>query len=392
MTFDLVNTLLLLGAAQGLFLSALIFHKHRRLFANRFLAALMLLYSLILLNLVFWEVGVYSHYPHVRFVLDGLPFLHGPLHYLYASHLIRGSKKFRRVEWLHFLPFVLYKIYAITDFSKSVAELSSLIQNFSFEHMPLRFILFNWVITFQSLAYLIVTILILNRYASVIKDIFSTTEKVRLDWLRNITYTAFAAWIIFLIENAFLLAGMPPFDNFNIPSLMAAIYVYVMGYIGLVKSEIFSEPVLLHSMSRLPEVLENVEERLEAPTSSKKYEKSGLTTARAKKYLEALLSLMQDKQPFTDSELTLYQLSEMLAISPHNLSEVINTQLQQNFFDFVNGYRVEKVKRDLTEPSKQHLTLLAIALDAGFNSKSSFNATFKKHTGLTPSEYRRTAA
>ncbi len=116
MTFDLVNTLMLLGAAQGLFLAAFIFHKHGRLFANRFLAALMFLYFLILLNLVFWEIGVYTRYPHSRFVLDGLPFLIGPLHYLYARHLIRSSKKFQTVEWLHFLPVVIYKLYTLSDF------------------------------------------------------------------------------------------------------------------------------------------------------------------------------------------------------------------------------------------------------------------------------------
>jgi AraC-like DNA-binding protein len=389
MSFDLVNTLMLLGAAQGLFLAAFIFHKHRRLFANRFLAAMMFLYFLILLNLVFWEVGIYTRYPHSRFVLDGLPLLIGPLHYLYARHLIRGSQKLRKIEWLHLLPFVIYKLYALSDFWQSDERLQSLIQNFSFEDMPLRFVLFNWVITVQSLIYMFLTIVILNSHARAIKEIFSTTKKVRLDWLRNITYMALTAWVIFLIENAFLAVGMPPFDDFNIPSLMAAIYVYVMGYLGLMKSEIFEEPELASSMSRLPDPQNEIDNAIQQSGSPKKYERSGLTSVRAMEYLDDLLKLMQNQEPFTNSELTLYQLSEMMNISAHNLSEVINTQLQQNFFDFINGYRVEKVKHDLADPAKQHLTLLAVALDAGFNSKSSFNAIFKKHTRVTPSEYRR---
>jgi len=77
-----------------------------------------------------------------------------------------------------------------------------------------------------------------------------------------------------------------------------------------------------------------------------------------------------------------------LSVSLHNLSEVINGHLNQNFFDFVNSYRVEKVKQDLEDPDKLHFTLLALAMDAGFNSKSSFNSIFKKHTGLAPSVYR----
>jgi AraC-like DNA-binding protein len=119
-----------------------------------------------------------------------------------------------------------------------------------------------------------------------------------------------------------------------------------------------------------------------------KYEKSGLTEAKAKQYLAALQQLMESEKPYTNSELTLLQLAEMLVISPHNLSEIINTQLQLNFFDFVNGYRVEKARRDLIDPTKQHLKILSISFEAGFISKTAFNTIFKKFTNLTPSEYR----
>jgi AraC-like DNA-binding protein len=88
--------------------------------------------------------------------------------------------------------------------------------------------------------------------------------------------------------------------------------------------------------------------------------------------------------------LTLAELALALSTTPHNLSEVINTRTGQNFYDFVNGYRVDEVKERLRDPNADHLTLLAIGLEAGFNSKSSFNAVFKKHTSMTPSEYKKT--
>jgi AraC-like DNA-binding protein len=119
-----------------------------------------------------------------------------------------------------------------------------------------------------------------------------------------------------------------------------------------------------------------------------KYEKSGLTETKAKQFLTALQQLMESEKPYLNSELTLLQLAEMLVISPHNLSEIINTRQQQNFFDFVNSYRVEKARRDLIDPTKQHLKILSIAFEAGFNSKTAFNTIFKKFTNLTPSEYR----
>ena len=160
-----------------------------------------------------------------------------------------------------------------------------------------------------------------------------------------------------------------------------------MGYFGLLKSEYFLEPEISESFRRLHEA-NDVRQNVSAGQDSPKYEKSGLTADRAKQYLERLLLLMENDHPYRDSDLTLNQLAEMLSISPHHLSEIINSKLHQNFFDFVNRYRVEEVKKDLENPDKAHLTVLAIAFDAGFNSKSSFNSIFKRFTNLTPSEYR----
>jgi len=195
-----------------------------------------------------------------------------------------------------------------------------------------------------------------------------------------------------LIENVLLLAGINLSNYFSLSSVLTAVYVYALGYLGLSKSEIFAEPKIVDSISHLAELSEQSRLENAAPESpGQKYEKSGLSEEKAKAYLQQLLELMEKRQPYTNSELTLNQLAEMLSISSHNLSEIINTQMQQNFFDFVNAYRLEKVKKDLADPAKRHLTLLAIAFDAGFNSKSSFNLIFKKQTNLTPSEYRREA-
>ena len=97
------------------------------------------------------------------------------------------------------------------------------------------------------------------------------------------------------------------------------------------------------------------------------------------------------KHPYRDSDLTLHDLAGRLGISAHNLSEVLNTQVGRSFHDFVNGYRVDEVKMKLEDPQTAYLKLIAIANDAGFNSKSAFNAVFKRHVGMTPSDYRRRA-
>ncbi|MBC8180834.1 AraC family transcriptional regulator [candidate division KSB1 bacterium] len=235
--------------------------------------------------------------------------------------------------------------------------------------------------------YLIFTIVLINKYSKNIKNIFSTIEKIKLNWLKIITYMVIFVLSFFLIENLLKLFGMQLSYHFNLTSFLYAILIYVLGYIGFSKSEICAEPELAESMSRLPKY-DQLPLDLK-PTSVPKYEKSGLSPQKAKQYLDSLLKLMEEKEQYRNSELTLHELAEASSISPHNLSEVLNTQLNQSFFDFINFYRIEQVKKDLLDPEKQHLKILSIAYDAGFNSKTSFNTLFKKHTDLTPSEYRK---
>ena len=96
---------------------------------------------------------------------------------------------------------------------------------------------------------------------------------------------------------------------------------------------------------------------------------------------------MENEKPYLDTKLGLKELAEDLDISVHHLSQVINEKLGKNFFEFVNGYRVAEVISLLKNPQYKRYTLLAIAYDSGFNSKSRFNSVFKKNTGFTPSKY-----
>ena len=120
-----------------------------------------------------------------------------------------------------------------------------------------------------------------------------------------------------------------------------------------------------------------------------RYERSGLTDEEATALEQALLGVMDKERLYQDSSLTLADLAERLETTPHKLSEVLNAQLEQTFYDFVNGYRVRDVQRRIADGASQHLKILALAMDAGFASKSTFNHVFRQHTGHTPSAYRR---
>ena len=102
--------------------------------------------------------------------------------------------------------------------------------------------------------------------------------------------------------------------------------------------------------------------------------------------------LAENKKAFLNSELTIDQLALEIGVSKHNLSETINSAFQKNFYDFVNSYRVEDFKQRIKNPEFANYSLIAVAFESGFSSKSSFNTIFKKYTGTTPSEYRKQSA
>lgn len=122
---------------------------------------------------------------------------------------------------------------------------------------------------------------------------------------------------------------------------------------------------------------------------SEKYRASTLEGWQAKQHLQKLLALMDEEKPYLDPDITVEKLSRMLEISEKHLSQILNERLNQNFNKFINKYRVEEAKRKILDPKEKDFVLLKIAFDVGFNSKSAFNAAFKKFTKMSPSEYRR---
>jgi len=119
-----------------------------------------------------------------------------------------------------------------------------------------------------------------------------------------------------------------------------------------------------------------------------KYEYSKLTSDELTAYGEKLLEYLERKKPYLDNDLKLQDIADTMGLPSYHLSQIINTQLNRNFYDLINSYRIEEAKRQLSDPDKHDLKILAIAFEAGFNSKSAFNVAFKKYTNITPSRYR----
>jgi AraC-like DNA-binding protein len=226
----------------------------------------------------------------------------------------------------------------------------------------------------QFIIYLYLIALMLAAYSRSLKRQTSPADKSVLFQVRFLLATLTAVWVIGALK--FLITALyPAYDTETVDLLVPAIlsvFVYAMGYIGL----------------RRPEALTGMDDLPPAPP---RYEKSTLTLERSDTYLQRLLDLMNKEKPYLDGDITLQKLAKALSISPHHLSQTINEQLNQNFFDFINTYRIEEAKRMLLDPAKKHYSILAVSEEVGFNSKSAFNTAFKKHVNMTPSEFRKIA-
>ncbi len=120
-----------------------------------------------------------------------------------------------------------------------------------------------------------------------------------------------------------------------------------------------------------------------------KYQNQRLDEETEKTDVQTMLRYVTEEKPYLDSELTLSRLAEKLSFSPYYLSMLLNLHLKQNFYTFINKYRIDEVKRKLEQQDRTDENILEIAFDAGFNSKSTFNSMFKKFTHTTPSRYRK---
>lgn len=381
MTFELV--VLTLAAAQAFLLALLIFQKHRALFANRFLAVMMLACGLAMIHILVQDYGLYDAAPELLYLVLGIPFLVGPLHFLYTKYLLSRSTSMARRDRLHFVSPVAVELVAVLIALLFPASLS-LPRTNNVALVPPLFHVYNWVLLACGVTYTLASLRLLIKYNRTTKKVVSSLENVRLNWLMFLTLAALAAWLEFLTESAFLLFGIN-LSNFVATSVCGALYIYAIGYYGLLKSEVLTVPA---TVSTMHEIFEAAAGESDVPA---KYERSGLDEDAAADLAERLAGLMDKEKPYTRPSLTLTELASMLSVTPHNLSEVINTRFRRNFYDFINGYRVEQVKRDLGNPANKNLKILSIALDAGFNSKASFNGVFKAVTKLTPSEFRKQA-
>lgn len=304
--------------------------------------------------------------------------LHGPFLYLYISALIENKALFNREKLLHFIPFILFNLFVIiSSFFPEISERIRLDHLESGHKIPLLFNVFLLLTVLSGPFYFILSILLFKKLDINIFNNFSSYENVNLDWLRKLVYTFGGIWTILMIfttiHHVFQLFSWI-FCTHGL-TLSLSVFIILIGYYGLKQKEIFIQ---------YPH--RNTEYVTEPKT---KYTGIFIKDADVEQYVAKLKHFMTTQKPYLDANISLPELASTLNIPSHHLSRVINEQFGANFFDFINQYRIEEVKTRIGNPKYENLSLLGIAFDCGFNTKSAFNRVFKKMTGFTPSEYRK---
>lgn len=402
MVFD-INTysgLLLIGFIQGLVYAGLLFYRsitENRL-SDRLLATVLLICCIYISHYLFgfagwFQAGNWQSKFMFYFPIENLLLL-GPLVFHYFRALTNQDFRIRGRQWLHYLPggivLLLYLSFFLHDF-----VWHHWIQGLPFEcfdgakgplscaiegpmEIPLHLV---W--TLSMMAYTAFTLRDYRRYRRYLNDNHSNQAKISFGWLRNLLIAFVVglavSWVMDLVE----LFGDHEYDHqeYWYAHLAMSIMVYLVSIIAYNGTQRL--PALHFSPADGSERLETGEiEEVEVNEEGNRELPEELRI-----WKEKVEGMMKEEKPYLAAGLTLKQLASALKTNPSVLSKVINAGFGQNFNDFINAQRVEAVKAMIADSSHSHLTLLGIANNCGFNSKSTFNRAFKKFAGMSPREY-----
>ena len=350
------------GIAQGLFVVLLLNHKNvRKSRANLFLSILIISLTFSIAHLLHAGQVLHAVSSHIYSVGDPTFLLIAPLLWLYVVELAGERVHLNTALIAHFIPFLLTITCSLTF---NTIDSPAFAEYITTHHRHFN-IGFSSLVVAQFSAYLYV---IHNKWLTYQKNMqqeVSNTENANIAWVRFflVVFLAINLFFLFSLFAAIHLQGSRRWVNEATGGLLA-LSVFALSFKGILQRDIF-----------------NLVDTSTAPQPS--------PTRPDTQLVATIVAYMQDKKPYLDAELTLSTLAKQLNMSRTQLSQLINDGLGENFYDFVNKYRVEEVKRLMTDPAAKNFNLLGIALEAGFKSKSTFNLIFKRFTGLTPTEYKK---
>jgi AraC-like DNA-binding protein len=431
---DLITFLCAIGAVQGIVLAAvLLLARSGHRLANTIVAGLVMAIALTLLHRLAIHVGFWLEHPTFAFILNSLIYTWGPLLYLYTFCLTRGSLSHR--QWLHFLPTVLVFLAMNLPLWLSSSTGQEQLIRHMWGNYPDAFgdtviwglphVIWHPMITFKThgflgavlqACYCALALGLIRDHNRRLEQHFSSLEQMNLRWLRVLSIAVLAVAVSYLLLNRIPFLVFGTIDRSTVGANLYLIALVLLLY-GIAISALFqpslisgvmqafdTEPVWQRTQDQLPspegktgfklsvgaEDSNSGGEAVNAPPDhSAKYERARLGIEEAQRYKIRLMEVMEEQELYLDEGLTLPDLGRASGLSAPQISQVLNGQMNQNFFSFVNNYRIQLARRMLMSPETAGMPIVELAVEVGFKSKSSFYDAFKRATNMTPTQFKR---
>lgn len=368
----------IIGIIISLFLSVLLFTKKGRSKADLILAVWLFV---ICIHLILYHLDItrlYVQFPYFLGFEIAMPLLHGPFLFFYTVALTGGE--IRKITFfLHFLPLIAAYALLLEFLLLPIERKIEIYKTGGAGYENIIMCIYG-AILLSGVLYVVASYVLLRRYTKYISDQFSYLEKISLRWLKYLIIGVGAIWLSVFFGN--------DISTFTLLDL----FILFVGYFGVKQVGLFTNSNISDHIRSETEKganmgLEEEEPQSDINTEKIKYQKSTAGEALLLKIHQDMVLLMQTEKLYKAPELSLDDLSQRLNVNTNLLSQVINSLENKNFFDYINEQRIEEFKEIVLLPENRKFTLLALAYEVGFNSKSSFNRNFKKTVGLAPTAY-----
>lgn len=343
--------------------------------ANRWFGFFILSIFILQAEALFYNERLPNPDQHIYDIIDLIRYIIAPVFYFSIVYYVEPNRKWKSGDNLHFLFGFLMLLLTILSFFVPISETKTPEEK---EVETKAVLVVTIIFCLQVLPYCIAAYYKISKYQKNLLTYSSNTERVNLSWLKKVVVCVIIITALWLSDILFQLSEIST-ESDSIITVLYFLSVWYIAYHSLNQKELF-----IFSKEEKKEIEIIINEAEAKPETKKKL----IQDEKLADYIQSLTNFMDTEKPHLDAEISLIRMAEQFKTSPHQLSYIINTGFEENFFQFVNRYRIEESKRMILDPAKNHLTLVGIAHEAGFNSKTVFNTTFKKITGKTPTEFK----
>ena len=363
----MVQYILLAGLIVSVFASLIMVQKKKST-SEVLLLLLVSSTSYLLFSYLLVYNGNYLKYPSLTVLGLGFPLLTGPLIYLYINYQTKPIG-FQRIDLLHFIPFILCNFLFIDFYFMPFEDRVEAMRNNLVNYQIVGF-LKTALLYLSGVIYITWTFLLLYAHRKRLKNEFSNPEKINFNWFLFLNIGLLLVWIVVIF-----------FQEDRIVFSASSVHIICICFFGLKQGNVFNHKEILYTQQQ-PIFINNDKNDIPFKMRDTNYNDSNLEQVYFK-----IIDLIKKEKLFINPELKIMDLAIHLDIHPNLASKAINHVSEANFYDLVNKMRVEEFINNAKSADANKYTIIAMAFDAGFNSKATFYRNFKKITGISPSEF-----